>query len=77
MLECFLLIGRVGSTWGPLIAIPVVIAGSLAALCLTVLGSKGLILNSIQARRRSGHGANPKNIVNWIGKRPLPNIREQ
>jgi len=41
MLECFLLVGKVGGTWAPLIAIPAVIAGGVASMWLILSGIKG------------------------------------
>jgi hypothetical protein len=43
MLECFLLVGKVGGTWAPLIAIPAVIAGGVASMWLILSGIKGII----------------------------------
>ncbi len=70
MLECFLLVGKVGAAWAPLIAIPAVIAGSVASLWLILSGIKGIIAESIHPRRTVARAASPQLVVKWIGKRP-------
>jgi hypothetical protein len=70
MLECFLLVGKVGTTWAPLIAIPAVIAGGVASIWLILSGIKGIIALSIHAKRNVARPANPGRVVQLIGKQP-------
>jgi hypothetical protein len=78
MLECFLLAGKIGATWAPLIAIPVLIAGGVASLWLILSGIKGIITASIHPKRKVARAASPQLIVKWIGKRPqLRNVGQQ
>jgi hypothetical protein len=70
MFECFLLVGKVGATWVPLLAIPTVITGGLASIWLILSGIKGIIAQSIHPRREVARPANPGRVVQWIGKRP-------
>jgi hypothetical protein len=51
MLQCFLLLGK-ASTWPALFAIPWVLAGGVAAICLMLSGIKGIITESLRPKRR-------------------------
>ncbi len=78
MLECFLLLGKVGATWAPLIAIPAVIAGGLASMRLILSGIEGIVTGSAHPKRRVARAWSPGRIVKWIGKRPqLRNAGQQ
>jgi hypothetical protein len=59
MLECFLLLGKVGAVWAPLIAIPAMVAGAVAAICLIFSGIKGMITRWDRLRRRTARAAGP------------------
>jgi hypothetical protein len=65
MFECFLLLGK-GSTWPALVVIPAVLAGSVAAICLMLLGIKGIITEAIRPKRRAGRAPSPGRVVQWI-----------
>ena len=72
MLECFLLLGHTGAKWVPVFAIPGVIAGFAASICLILSGLRGIIAGP----RESKPGTNPappERVVQWIAKRPVPN----
>ena len=43
MVECFLLLRQADARWIPLVAIPAVLAGGVAAICLILSGIKGII----------------------------------
>jgi len=70
MFECFLLLGNVGATWAPLIAIPAVITAGTASMWLILSGIKGIITRGPPPRRGVARAWNPDRIVNWIDKRP-------
>ncbi len=73
MMECFLLLRQSGPRWMPLVAIPGVIAGGVASICLMLFGIKGIITES-RTKRRVVHLRNSERVVQWIAKRPpLPN----
>jgi hypothetical protein len=60
MLECFLVLGKVGAGWAPMIAIPAVIAGGVASMWLILSGIKGIITRwdrPTRAVRASSPGA--------------------
>lgn len=69
MLECFLLVHRAGGTWVPLVAIPSLIAGWVAAFRLMRSGIKGIIL-ARASKRNAGPAASPRPDVKWIATRP-------
>jgi len=69
MLECFMLLRVGGAVWAPLIAIPAVIAGWVAAILLAVSGVKGLI-NPGRRRKPRLSQWQSKAVVQWISKRP-------
>jgi hypothetical protein len=73
MLECLLLLRQSGGRWVPLVAIPGVIAGGVASICLMLSGIKGIIAAS-HPKRRIARAGKPERVVQWIAKRPaLPN----
>jgi hypothetical protein len=53
MLECFLLL-RSGARWVPLFAIPGVLAGGVAAICLMLSGIKGITTEWYRPKRSAG-----------------------
>ncbi len=59
MLECFLLLGKVGAAWAPMIAIPAVIAGGVASMWLILSGIKGIITRWDRPTRRTARAASP------------------
>ena len=59
MLECFLLLGKVGAAWAPLIAIPAMVAGSVAAMYLIFSGIKGIIIRWGRPKPRAARAASP------------------
>jgi hypothetical protein len=59
MLECFLLLGKVGAAWAPLIAIPAMVAGSVAAMYLIFSGIKGIITQGGRPKHRAVRAASP------------------
>ena len=78
MMECFLLLGKVGAMWAPLIAIPGVIVGGVASLWLILSGIKGIITELSHPKRRVARAASRERLVKWIGKRPqLRNAGQQ
>ena len=66
MLECFLLLGKFGATWPVLIAVPAVLAGGVASICLIVSGVKGIITEWRRPKRRVVRPASPERVVQWI-----------
>ena len=70
MLECFLLLRQSGAKWIPLLAIPAVIAGGVASICLMLSGIKGIITEGSRPKRRAERAVSPQRVVKWIGKRP-------
>ena len=78
MLECFLLLRQSGARWIPLLAIPAVLAGSLASICLMLSGIKGIITEWYRPKRRVARAASPERLVKWFGKPPqLRNAGQQ
>jgi hypothetical protein len=78
MLECFLLLRQSGARWIPLLAIPAVLAGSLASICLMLSGIKGIITEWYRPKRRVARAASPERLVKWFGKQPqLRNAGQQ
>ena len=69
MLECFLLL-RQSAKWPALVAIPAVLAGGVASICLMLSGIKGLITEGSRPKRRVQRAVSPQRVVKWIGKRP-------
>jgi hypothetical protein len=72
MLECFLLLRHAGAKWVPVFAIPGVVAGMGASVCLILSGIKGIITGTRQAKPRVNQVASPARVVQWIAKRPAP-----
>jgi len=73
MLECFLLLRQSGPKWIPLLAIPAVLAGGLASICLVLSGIRGIITEWYRPKRRVARAASPEGVVKWIClKRPPP-----
>jgi len=66
MVECFLLFRQTGARWIPLIAIPAVLAGGVAAICLMLAGIKGIINARHRPKRRVVRPASPERVVEWI-----------
>jgi hypothetical protein len=58
-LECFLLLGKVGAAWAPMIAIPAVIGGGVASMWLILSGIKGIIIRWGRPNRRAVRAASP------------------
>jgi len=73
VLECFLLLRHTGAKWVPILAIPGVIAGMGASVCLILSGIKGIIGNPRQSKPRTNQAASPARVVEWIAKRPTAN----
>jgi len=73
MLECFLLLRHVGAKWVPVFAIPGIVAGFAASICLILSGIKGIIASTRQSKPRSNRSASPEHAVQWIARRPAPN----
>ena len=73
MLECFLLLRHAGAMWAPIIAIPGVVAGIGAAICLILSGIKGIIADPRQSRPMIKRAASPERAIQWVAKRPVPN----
>jgi len=55
MLECFLLLHRDSARWLPLVAIPAVVVGGVASLCLILSGIEGLIKEARLQKRKAGN----------------------
>ena len=72
MLECFLLLRQSGAKWVPLFAIPAVLAGGLASICLMLSGIKGIITEWCRPKRRVARPANPERVVKWICPKGRP-----
>lgn len=72
MLECFLLLRHAGARWVPVLAIPGVVAGFAASLCLILSGIKGIIAGPHQSKASTTRAASPERVVQWIAKRPVP-----
>jgi hypothetical protein len=78
MLGCFLLLLQKGATWVPLIAIPAVIAGTIASLWFIISGIKGIIAEATRPKRPAPHIGSSKRALQWIGKRrAFSNARHQ
>ena len=69
MLECFLLL-RQSAKWPALVAIPAVLAGGVASICLMLSGIKGIITEGSRPKRRAERAVSPQRVVKWIGRRP-------
>jgi hypothetical protein len=65
-LECLLLLGKFGATWPVLIAVPAVLAGGVASICLIFSGIKGIITEWRRPKRRVVTPASPERVVQWI-----------
>ena len=72
MVECFLLLRHAGDKWVPLLAIPGVIAGLAASICLIISGLKGILAGPRPAPRNMPI-ASPDRVVRWMARRPAPN----
>jgi len=78
MLACFLLLRQSGATWVPLIAIPAVIAGTIASLWFTISGIKGIIAGATRPKGPAPQIFSSKRTLQWIGKRrAFSNARHQ
>jgi hypothetical protein len=66
MLECVLLLHQASAKWFPLIAIPVVMAGVVASMCLILSGIKGIISERIRPKRKVPGVAHLERAVLWI-----------
>ena len=75
MFECFLLLRHAGDKWIAFIAIPAVIAGLAASICLMITGLKGCLAGSIRHTPRFPRTAPPDRVVQWLSQRP-PSNRE-
>jgi hypothetical protein len=71
MFECLLLVHHAGGKWVPILAIPGVIAGSVASIWLMLSGIRGLIAQT-HPKDNVGATVSPGRIVTWIGTRPYP-----
>jgi hypothetical protein len=69
MVQCFLLFRQTDARWIPLIAIPAVLAGGVAAICLMLSGIKGIITERYRPKRRVVRPASPERVVQWIAPR--------
>jgi hypothetical protein len=65
MLECFLLLRQAGPKWAPLIAIPAVLAGGLAAICMMLSGIKGIVTAWYRPKRSVRCTASREQVVQW------------
>jgi hypothetical protein len=65
MLECFLLLRHAGPTWAPLVAIPAVLAGGVAAICLMLSGIKGIVTARYRPKRSLTRAASRERVVQW------------
>jgi hypothetical protein len=77
MLECFLLLRHAGAKWAPIVAIPGVVAGMVASACLILSGIKGIIAGPRRAKPRINRAASAERIVQWIARRPVPNVNHR
>jgi hypothetical protein len=69
MMECFLLLRQADARWIPLVAIPLVFAGGVAAICLILSGIKGIITQSYRPKHRAVRAASPERVVQLIAPR--------
>jgi hypothetical protein len=69
MVECFLLLRQTDAKWIPLLAIPAVLAGGVAAICLMLSGIKGIVADGYRPKRRVVRPASPDRIFKWIAPR--------
>ena len=69
MVECFLLLRQADARWIPLVAIPAVLAGGVAAMCLILSGIKGIMTEWYRPKRRDVRPASPERVVRWIAPR--------
>jgi hypothetical protein len=72
MLECFLLLRQSGAKWIPVLAIPAVLAGGLASICLMLSGIEGIITEWCRPKHRLARAANPERVVKWICSKGRP-----
>ena len=66
MLVCFLLLHQAAEKWFLLAAIPALIAGGVAAMCLILSGIKGIIEESFSPKCRVEPAARPERVVQWM-----------
>lgn len=66
MVDCFLLLLQKGAKWIPFVAIPMVIAGGVASICLMLSGIKGIITEHRRPKRRPARAASPERVVQWL-----------
>lgn len=69
MVECFLLLRQGDAKWVPLVAIPAVLAGGVAAICLILSGIKGIIVQRYGTKRGGARPATPDRVVQWMARR--------
>jgi hypothetical protein len=69
MVECFLLLRQADARWIPLVAIPAVLAGGVAAICLILSGIKGIMTEWNRPKRRVVRPASPDRVVQGIAPR--------
>ncbi len=72
MVECFLLLRHTGEKWVPLLAIPGVIAGLAASICLIISGLKGCLAGPNRPRSKISRTASSDRVVQWLAKRSAP-----
>jgi hypothetical protein len=65
MFECFLLLLQKGAKWIPLVAIPAVLAGIVASICLMLSAIKRIISEWYRPKRRV-RPASRERIVQWM-----------
>ena len=66
MMDCCLLLLQKGAKWIPFVAIPTVIAGGVASICLMLSGIKGIITEYHRPKRTAVRSASPERVVQWI-----------
>ena len=71
MSACLLVLLRIGAKWVPLVAVPGVLAGMVASVCLIVSGIKGVAIGPSHLKRR--RPASADRVVQWIANRPDAN----
>jgi len=69
MVQCFLLLWHADAKWIPFVAIPAVLAGGMAAVCLMVSGIKGILTEWCRPKRKLVRPVSPERVVQWIAPR--------
>lgn len=62
MLECFLLLRHAGPKWAPLVAIPAVLAGGLAAISLILSGIISIVTAWCRPKQNVAHAASRERV---------------